>query len=100
MTNRATYPDYSCDEYFSRWRAGFFEQEGQHWLVLPSEDMYEVAEREFLAIGTSGCSGIDFGYRRNLAGIWAYYPIEGTFKPMAPTIEELVAGWCSNRLTV
>lgn len=53
-----------------------------------------------MAIGTSGCGGIDFGYRKNNPGIWAYYPTESTFKLMAPTIEELVTDWCSNRLSV
>ena len=94
--------DYHCEDYF---REGWCERghldEASHTLVFaPLTEAYENPEIEFFVVGTSGWDGIDFGYRRGQAGLWAYYPIEREFKFMAPTVAELVEGWCSGRLSV
>lgn len=96
------YSAYECDDYFQgRWSDdGLFDEASQTLVIVPLNDVYEVDEQVFLAIGRSGAGGIDFGYRKNQAGLWAFYPVEQEFKFMADSIQELVEGWCSGRLWV
>ena len=89
--------DYPCTEYFSDgwWERGHFSELSQLWVIAPLQRAREIADIEFLSIGTSGCDGIDFGYRKGHPGLWAYFPIRDEFKAMASTISELIDGWCS-----
>jgi hypothetical protein len=98
----AEYHDYPCEDYFAEgWSIrGYRDEASQTMVVTPLPEAYEVGEAEFLAVGRSGCGGIDFGYRKGKAGLWAYYPIEREFKYMAVTVARLVDGWCSGRLSV
>ena len=96
------YCDYLCAEYFAAgWsERGYYDEHSQMWVILNSGEAYEERDIDFFAVGTSGCDGIDFGYRKGLAGIWAFYPIEREFTLKAATIAELVARWCSGDLKV
>lgn len=69
-------------------------------MIGPQDDLYEDTEIEFVVVGTSGCDGINFGFRKGHTGLWAYYPIDGEFKLMASSVAELVDGWCSGQLGV
>ena len=93
---------YPCSEYFSDgWSTqGHFHEPSQNFVIVPLDDAYENREQRFFAVGRSGGDGIDFGYREGMSGLWAYYPIEREFKFMAPSIRELVDGWCSGKLFV
>lgn len=93
---------YECDDYFKdAWsEEGYFDEASQMSLIVPLNETYEIADPGFLAIGRSDTDSIDFGYRKNFAGIWAFYPIEQEFKFMADSIQELVEGWCSGHLSV
>lgn len=93
---------YSCQEYFADGWAdrGHFDELSQTWVIVPHAEIYEAADIEFLAVGRSGWDGIDFGYRKEQPGLWAFYPIDRDFKYMASTVAELVEGWCSGRLFV
>ena len=93
---------YPCDDYFGEnWsERGHFDEASQTLVIAPLEQAYEDAEIEFFAVGRSGWDGIDFGYRKGHSGLWAFYPIGREFRYMAATVADLVAGWCSGRLSV
>ena len=93
---------YACEDYFAEgwWERGYFDEPSQTLVIVSLGEVHEEAEFEFLAIGRSGSDGIDFGYRRDHTGLWAFYPIDCDFKFMAPTVAALVQGWCSGELSV
>jgi hypothetical protein len=93
---------YSCHDYFEHdWHEkGYFCEDSQCPVIVPFDEVHEVPNAEFLAVGHAGSDGIDFGYRKDVPGIWAYYPIDRDFKYMSATIKELVAAWISGKLSV
>lgn len=93
---------YQCNDYFvGHWcQDGHFDERSQTLVIAPLSEAYENTEAAFFAIGRSGVDGIDFGYRKGLAGLWAYYPIDAEFKLMASNVQELVDAWCSGEATV
>jgi hypothetical protein len=93
---------YRCDEYFAGnwWNPEHYNRETDVGGIDDYTRMYEDFEHGFLAIGSSGCDGIDFGYRQEGEGLWAYYPGEDYFKPMAPTVAALHDGWRDGSLSV
>lgn len=96
------YVEYECEEYFRNGWAekGHFSKDSETWIVCPLTEAYEDAAISFFAVGRSGWGGIDFGYRKGMSGLWAYYPIDDDFELKAPTIEELVKGYCSGEIKV
>jgi hypothetical protein len=96
------YAAYGCQDYFQgAWPVdGYFDEASQTLVIVPLNEIYEITESSFLAVGRSGGDGIDFGYRKNFTGLWAFYPIDQEFKFMARGIQELVDGWSSGRLFV
>lgn len=93
---------YDCAEYFTDgwWQRGHFDEMSQTLVIMPLEEAYETQDVAFFAVGRSGADGIDFGYRKDHPGLWAFYPIEQNFKFMASTISGLVAEWCGGYLSV
>jgi hypothetical protein len=92
---------YQCEEYLSeKYRGGFYHARSFLQLVLPVGDAYIGEDRTFLVIGHAGSDGIEFCYRLGIQGIWAYYPIDQDFELKANTIQDLVAGWCSDSITL
>jgi len=93
---------YQCDDYFASPLAerGYYDEPSQFLYILPAELVYEDAEKPFLVIGSAGVDGITWGYRLGMAGVWAWYPIGGEFRYMAPTVNTLLDGWLSGRITV
>lgn len=96
------YATYGCEDYFQGDCPvdGYFDEASQTLVVVPLSEIYEITESSFLAVGRSGLGCIDFGYRKNLTGLWAFYPIDQEIKFMASGIQELVEGWCSGRLFI
>ncbi len=104
--------DYQCDDYFDDywWSPKKYDRENHLWAGTPEGHfwngifdytrMYEDFEHGFLAVAGSGCDGVDFGYRGKHEGLWAYYPGEGDFKTMAPSISALRDGWCNGKLSL
>ena len=92
---------FSCVDYFeSRFaRTGSTDSSGFAF-VLPLDEIYEDSELELLVIGRPGCDGIVWGYRPQVMGIWAWYPIDGTFALVASDIEDLVHGWTGGSIVV
>ncbi|MEZ0387762.1 MAG: hypothetical protein ACAI34_11880 [Verrucomicrobium sp.] len=94
--------EFLCREYFnsSRFTKGVFSEPEQLFLVVPVDQVLERTEYKMLVIGRPGVDGIEFGYRRGLEGIWAYYPYGNEFTLVAPTIEALVDGWLNGSIKV
>lgn len=93
---------FPCGDYLdSEWaRQGYYDEEAYIFLVLPALDVRIDDELSFLAIGGPGVDGIEWGYRLDEAGIWAYYPIEGTFVPLAESVAGLIERWSSGAIRV
>jgi hypothetical protein len=72
------YATYGSEDYFQGdWPVnGYFDEASQTLVVVPLSEIYEITESSFLAVGRSGLGGIDFGYRKNLTGLWAFYPVD------------------------
>lgn len=102
MNTPARLRAYLCDDYFGSEfaRGGYWEEASQLQVIVPKADIEEVPGRAFLAIGRAGVDGILFGYRAGQAGLWAYYPIEGSFLLLANTVVELVERWACGDIKV
>jgi hypothetical protein len=94
--------DFGSADYFSSELAkhGYWDEPGQYWYIVSADQVYEDDERQFLVIGGPGVDGIDWGYRRGHTGLWAWYPIDAEFVPLAPTAQALLQGWLSGAITV
>ena len=92
---------YDCADYFQSTLSekGWWDEEGQCQYIEPADRVFEDYAREFLVIGRPGVDGIQWGYRKGHAGIWAHYPIENTFVLLADTASNLRAGFHSGRIT-
>ena len=96
------YSDYNCQDYFlsRKFRAGVYSEVEQLWLIIPIREVRENRGINFLVIGRPGLDGIEFGYRKNEKGLWAYYPLENEFRLLAQDLEELVSGWLDGNIFV
>jgi hypothetical protein len=93
---------YHCADYFSsdEMTHGVWDDFSILWVILPAREVTERPDIDFLVIGRPGVDGIEFGYRANRDGIWAYYPIDNDFVLLAPTITAFLEGWRSKKITV
>jgi hypothetical protein len=93
---------YDCRDYFDseKFTRGRYDERAQFWTFYAASDVREYPELEFLAVGSPGCDGIEWGYRKGQPGLWAFYPIEQRFESLAPTLAELFDGWNSDRIAV
>jgi hypothetical protein len=96
------FKDYRCSEYFAseRFTAGYYDESAHFWTFFRVEDLREQPDLEFLAVGSPGCDGIEWGYRKGHPGLWGFYPIEQRFELLAPTLTELFDGWNAGRISV
>ena len=96
------YQPYACADYFEseRFTRGFYDETAQQQTFYPAAELVEHPVLDFLAVGRPGVDGIEWGYRRNEAGLWAYYPITDEFEYLASTVAELFEGWYAGRITV
>jgi hypothetical protein len=93
---------YNCADYLnsSLFDAGFWDEEGQLWLIEPGSKAQERPEIGFLQIGRPGFDGIGFGYRSRNPGFWAYHPIDSRFQLLAPSLDEFLKGWYAGNISV
>ena len=91
---------YACADYFDskRFAAGHHDETAHLTTFYAAVDVAERLDSSFLAVGRPGVDGIEWGYRRGKPGLWAYYPITGEFKYLAPTVAALFEGWYSGRI--
>ena len=96
------FTEYRCADYFASdtFTRGVWDEQSQIWVIVAAADVVEHPELEFLVVGRPGCDGIEFGYRKGLDGLWAYYPIGREFTLVAPSISTLVGGWLEGSITV
>jgi len=101
-TDLAIFKSYQCDEYTSsRWASdGLWDEAAQLWVLEPMPGIEELSDIGFLQVGRPGVDSIGFGYRSGKEGFWAYYPLEGRFALLAPTLAAFVSGWSSGTISV
>jgi len=90
--------DTGCLDYFKDYQAGRYDEEGYAWFVLPVEDVYINDESGGLVIGSPGVDGIEFCFRPNHSGVWAFYPINGEWLHVADTMKEFESKWTANEI--
>jgi hypothetical protein len=92
---------YECGDYFDSplaetgWREPF-----GCWFVEPADRLVVNERRGFLVIGRPCVDGIEWGYRRGLRGIWAYFPFDDEFRWLAESLAAFRDGWASGAITV
>jgi hypothetical protein len=82
------------------WREGLYDEEAHLWLLEPAHRFEYLAEDQFLQVGQPGVDGIGFGYREDQSGFWAFYPQEGRFQLLAPSVSQFIEGWYAGKITV
>ena len=92
--------DYNCSDYLARYKDGFYHEASYLQLVLPVSDSKINEKFEHLTIGYAGADGIEFCFRKNKVGIWAFYPIDETYESKAESIADLISGWSSGSIFV
>lgn len=94
--------EFACGEYFGEplFFRGVFFPEAQLQVVYPAAELRILSVPAFLAIGSAGADGIEFGYRRAHQGLWAFHPQENRFQFVANSLAELVQGYRSGVITV
>ncbi len=79
---------------------GFYSKIEYLWLIEKQENWNVDNERGYLHFGNAGCDGIEFGLRKGMKGIWAFYPIDNEYEKKAETVSELVKGWTTGKISV
>ena len=98
----AKFREFHCAEYFGAFQfsLGVFLPEAQLQIIYPSSDLRVIEVSRFLAIGSAGADGIEFGYRTAEKGLWAFCPQEERFEFVANSLIELVQGYRAGAITV
>lgn len=93
---------YACGDYFGSPRLvhGVWCATSLVWLILPFERVEERADIAFLVVGRPGVDGIEFGYRKDDKGLWAFHPLDTRFQYLAADAGALVSGWLAGDLRV
>jgi hypothetical protein len=93
---------YECSDYFQSPLAehGWWDDEGQCWYIQPAGNLREDTGRELLIIGGPGVDGIEWGYRKGRAGVWAHYAIEDRFVLLTGSASDLREGYSSGRIKI
>ena len=89
-----------ASNYFEQFADGRYDERAYLWFIYPKDEVHEVDEGTALVFGRAGGDGIEFAYRRDHPGIWAYYPIDAEWRPVAPDIGTFEQEWLSGRLKV
>jgi hypothetical protein len=90
----------SCEEYFTNYQKGFYDQPNSLQLILRLEDSRIDADRGDLVFGHAGVNGIYFCFRQGLEGVFAYYPITDEYVAVSPTIGNFLQRWNEGSLTL
>lgn len=88
------------EEYFERFSAGIYDEGSFLQLIFPEDGLAIKRNENDLVIGTPGCDGMDFCFRRGEPGVWAYYPYEDRYLRVASNLQELVEGWRAGSIAV
>lgn len=102
MTVPELWRDFPCADYFESpiCQTGWWDADGQCWYIEPAERLHEDEGREMLVIGHPGVDGIEWGYRRGVPGLWAWFPSSCEFVRIASSVADLRDGHASGRISV
>jgi len=90
-----------CEDYLiDTYREGHFDRLSQLQVVLSHEEAHLDGAESHLVVGLAVCDGIQFCYRANQSGLWAYFPLEDIYQLKANTIKELIQGYCDGSISV
>jgi hypothetical protein len=85
------------EKYYSLYKdipvEGYYSQEEYLWLIERKENWIVDNKNGFLHFGNAGCDGIEFRLRKNLTGVWAFYPSSDEYLKIADTISAFKEGW-------
>ncbi len=99
--NKALFSNFDCGDYLvDEFAKGYYDDESYLQLVYAFDEVNLSDDSHVLFIGSAGADGIEFCYRLNKKGIWAYYPIDDEFKYIARDINELISGWQTGSIFV
>ncbi len=87
-------------EYFRNYTNGRYDDHAQLSFIYPVEVARLSEDGHVFYMGCPGADGIEFAYRRDHPGIWAWYPIDADWVRVAPDIETLERDWLARELTV
>jgi hypothetical protein len=79
---------------------GYYDKTSQFWILIKKDEWHIDSERNFMVVGGPGVDGIEFGIRKGLEGIWAYYPIDDEYIKVTKSADELIEGWNSGKIKV
>ena len=92
--------NYQCNEYLSKYENGFYHDDSYLKVILPLTEASIDPIHNHLVVGHAGVDSIEFCYRINQPGIWAFYPIDNEFEKLAESIGQLIEGWLNGTITV
>ena len=81
-------------------RDGHFSETDQFWIFAPVIEWVLHNGGDWLAVGGPGVDGISWALLRNRSGLFAVYPIEERFVPVAANGPDLILKWTSGTLRV
>jgi hypothetical protein len=59
-----------------------------------------IAFQEMIFIGTPHADGIFFALRRGESAVYAWYPMDRAFQPLAANLQDFIFGWLSGALSI
>jgi hypothetical protein len=89
-------PGFNCDAP----EEGYYSPLEQNWTIRPRKEYRYDILKGWLCIGCPGVDSIEFGLLQGREGVFAYYPIEGTYILKAGSATELMQGWLSGAIRV
>jgi len=92
---------YNCSDYISgKYSIGYYDEATFLQVILPISEAFVSNTDQHLVIGYAGADGIEFCYRDNTMGIWAYYPYENNYELISKDIFDLASGWVNGNICV
>jgi hypothetical protein len=79
---------------------GFYSTIEQYWTISPRSEWKHDPERQWICLGGPGVDRIEFGVRKGIPGVFAYYPTEDDYVFKAALVSELIRNWCDGTISV
>ena len=87
-------------DYFQSYREGRYDSFAYLTHIYPEDEIRPSDDGESLAIGRPGADGLEFSLRRNMPGVWVWYPLDNVWRQVADDIAALERDWVSGALKV
>ena len=92
-------PEEAAD-YFGSYTEGRYDPTAHLQFIYPLSEARLSGDSSAFFIGRPGADGIEFAYRAEHQGIWAFYPAEDRWTLVASDIASLERDWLSGDLKV